>query len=111
MTRSVAEYLQETQEFEDEYKKNFADILQDEQPKTYYVPEGYKTRVRADIVMSDHFRNFEELKKSAAMYGLLDRMHFGNYLQLVRAQHIDRISVSDACDAPVEGGDSTDYKN
>lgn len=92
MSRNATDFLQQEQEFEQEYKKNFADIIEDNEEELKAIKEQqdqlYKEKLNNDLnrqQMQDNIFNFFiDMKQECANYGYFDKMSFSDFLEMVQ---------------------------
>lgn len=92
MSRNATDFLQQEQEFEQEYKKNFADIIEDNEEELKAIKEQqdqlYKEKLNNDLnrqQMQDNIFNFFiDMKQECANYGYFDKMSFSEFLEMVQ---------------------------
>lgn len=92
MSRNATDFLQQEQEFEQEYKKNFADLLNDNEDEIEKIQEEqnrlYQEKLARDIqrqkVQDDIFYFFIEMKSECCKYGYFDKLNFSDFLDMVQ---------------------------
>jgi len=92
MSRNATDFLQQEQEFEEEYKKNFADILNQNEDEEEEIKELqnklYKEKLEKDLLrqkmQDDIFNIFLYMKKECSNYGYFDKLNFADFLDMVQ---------------------------
>lgn len=92
MSRNATDFLQQEQEFEQEYKKNFADIIQDDEDELDAIKQQqnilYNQKLENDLtrqkLQDDIFYFFIDMKQECANYGYFDKMSFSDFLEMVQ---------------------------
>lgn len=95
MSRSVAEFLVEEAKFEEEYQKNFADLIKNNtdneriERENQIIGDNFN-RVEYENKRSILYKYYESLKFDAYRAGLLDKMTFRDFLVLVNLEFYEK---------------------
>jgi hypothetical protein len=85
MSRSIADYLVQENNYEDEYKRNFSDYLSSDSESTTSVPDDFVNDLRLKNMRKKKVEKlYTEFITEAHSLGLLAKVNFFHFCNLIK---------------------------